>query len=64
MTTKRRWLAVLAAGLAALALPLGLTGGCLNVKTESEIKPIHITMDVNIHVQKDLDNFFGDIDKK
>jgi hypothetical protein len=28
-----------------------------------EIKPIHITIDVNVRVQKDLDNFFGDIDE-
>ena len=27
-----------------------------------EVKPIHITIDVNVRVQKDLDNFFGDID--
>ncbi|MFZ5766100.1 MAG: hypothetical protein ACOY4H_10970 [Thermodesulfobacteriota bacterium] len=28
-----------------------------------EIKPIHITIDVNIKVDKALDNFFDDIDK-
>ena len=27
-----------------------------------EIKPIHITIDVNIKVDKALDDFFGDID--
>ncbi|MGM0656204.1 MAG: hypothetical protein ACQETR_12935 [Thermodesulfobacteriota bacterium] len=27
-----------------------------------EIKPIHITIDVNVKVDKALDNFFGDID--
>ena len=32
-------------------------GGCLSIKTEHEIKPIHITMDVNIKVQKELENF-------
>ena len=31
--------------------------GCLSVKTEHEIKPIHITMDVNLKVQKELENF-------
>ena len=62
---KRQWRGFCLLALSAgLGLPLGLTGGCLNVKTESEIKPIHITVDVNVHVQKDLDNFFGDIDKK
>lgn len=28
-----------------------------------EVKPIHITIDVNVRVQKDLENFFGDIDR-
>lgn len=28
-----------------------------------EVKPIHIIIDVNIKVDKALDNFFGDIDK-
>jgi hypothetical protein len=27
-----------------------------------EVKPIHITIDVNIKVDKALDNFFGDLD--
>ncbi len=29
----------------------------------AEIKPIHITIDINIKVDKALDDFFGDIDK-
>ena len=29
-----------------------------------EIKPIHITIDVNIKVDKALDDFFGDLDKE
>ena len=28
-----------------------------------EVKPIHITIDVNVRVQKDLEDFFGDIDE-
>ena len=27
-----------------------------------EIKPIHITIDVNVRVEKALEDFFGDID--
>jgi hypothetical protein len=30
--------------------------------TPVEIKPIHITIDVNVRVDRALDNFFGDID--
>lgn len=41
--------------LSVLAL---LAGGCISVKTESEIKPIHITMDINLKVDKDLDKAF------
>lgn len=28
-----------------------------------EIKPIHITIDINIKVDRALDDFFGDLDK-
>jgi len=56
--TLRGWRPALLAG-PALAVALGGGSGCIRVKTD----PIHITMDVNLRVQKDLDNFFGDIDK-
>ncbi len=50
--------------LPVILVPL-LLGGCLNVKTEPiEVKPIHITVDVNVRVEKALDDFFGDLDKK
>lgn len=49
----------------ALLALLPLLGGCLNVKTEPiEVKPIHITVDVNVKVDRALDDFFGDLDKK
>ena len=38
--------------------------GCISVKTESEIKPIHITMDVNLKVDKELDKAFADENMK
>ncbi len=50
--------------LSLAGLPLALAG-CLNVKTQPiEVKPIHITVDVNVKVEKALDDFFGDLDKK
>ena len=42
------------------ALCAVVAGGCIQVKTESEIKPIHITMDVNLKVDKELDKAFAD----
>jgi hypothetical protein len=44
---------------------LPLLVGCVSVKTEPiEVKPIHITVDVNVKVERALDDFFGDLDKK
>ena len=38
--------------------------GCISVKTESEVKPIHITMDVNLKVDKELDKAFAEENMK
>ena len=41
------------------------SSGCLHVRTDPiEVKPIHITVDVNVKVEKELDDFFGDLDRK
>ena len=45
------------------ALLVLVTTGCIRVKTESEIKPIHITMDVNLKVDQGLEKAFGEEDK-
>ena len=37
-------------------------GGCVSVKP-IEVKPIHVTVDVNVKVDRALDDFFGDLDK-
>jgi hypothetical protein len=53
--------------LLVLLLPLAsMLSGCLTLKTQHEVKPIHITMDVNLNVkvEKALQDFFGDLDKK
>ena len=52
--TRRRWLAAVLPAMAGI-----VTGGCLSVKTQHEIKPIHITMDVNLKVQKELEAFLN-----
>ena len=48
----------------ASAISLNICG-CLSVSTKPiEVKPIHISVDVNVKVDKALDDFFGDLDKK
>ena len=45
--------------MAALSAAIAACG-CFNIKTESEIKPIHITMDVNLKIDNMLDREFAD----
>ena len=58
--------------LAAAALITLCCSACTQHKVETtsdvnlkpiEIKPIHITIDINVKVDRELDNFFGDLDK-
>lgn len=51
-------------GMALIALLLGACSTSHEVRVAPmEIKPIHITIDVNVRVQKDLEDFFGAIDQ-
>ena len=55
-------LCILAVGVFLLASLAGCsTSHEVEVKPV-EIKPIHITLDVNVKVDRALDDFFGDID--
>jgi hypothetical protein len=50
----------------ALFLSLFIFAGCQTSHEVElkpvEIKPIHITIDVNVRVEKALDDFFGDLE--
>ena len=60
--------------LSAFGGVLLVVGGCWSshqIQTQSEvdvkpieIKPIHITLDINIKVDRALDDFFGDLDEE
>ena len=47
-----------------LATMLALTLGSCTIKTEHEVKPIEINVNVRVQVEKELDNFFGDLDSQ
>ena len=60
----KKFLPILAA--AAVLSGLGATA-CIRTQNEVdvkpiEIKPVHITLDINIKIEKALDDFFGEID--
>ena len=47
------------------AVSILTAAGCTQHKVEVapvEVKPIHITIDVNVKVDRALDDYFGDID--
>lgn len=52
--------------MAALAVSLILFSGCTRHKIDTvhkiEVAPMHITIDINVKVDKALDDFFGDLD--
>lgn len=60
MTHWIRSVLILSAAM-ALSLQTGCTKHEVDVKPV-EIKPIHITIDVNVKVDRALDDFFSDID--
>lgn len=43
---------------------LALLSGCLTVTLNPVEVNVHATVDVNVKVDKALDDFFGDLDKK
>ena len=62
MTCTRSLLMILLAG----PILLFSTSGCTHHEVEIkpvEIKPINITIDINIKVDRAMDNFFGDLDQ-
>lgn len=59
---KRRHACLLLTGAVLSGLLLSCTRHQVEVKPV-EIKPIHITIDVNVKVDRALDDFFSDIDE-
>lgn len=58
----RHWLM---AGVAAAMLAMPACNTSHTVKIEPvEIKPIHITMDINIKIEREVDDFFNEVEKK
>ncbi|MBC8208756.1 MAG: YnbE family lipoprotein [Desulfobulbaceae bacterium] len=50
----------------AVSTLLTFTSGCTRHEVDIqpvEIKPIHITIDINLKVDRALDNFFDDLDQ-
>lgn len=57
----KKWINILSVPVLALGLISCQTKHEVQI-APVEVKPIHITIDVNVKVDKALDDFFGDID--
>lgn len=60
MTNRKKGRTLVCAAV-MLALVSGLSAGCMSLKTEHDIKPIHITMDINLKIDRQLDTYLDDI---
>ena len=49
--------------LAATAVLFGASA-CVSVKTEHRVEPIQITMDVNVRLERELEDSFGALDAR
>jgi hypothetical protein len=58
---REKWMLLAILGLFLMGLASCQTRHTVEL-TPVEIKPIHITIDVNVRVDRALDNFFDDID--
>ncbi len=49
--------------LACLLLTTAMASvSCIKMEHEVTIKPIHVTVEVRVKIDKELDDFFGDLD--
>ena len=49
--------------LACLLLTTAMTSvSCIKMEHEVTIKPVHVTVEVRVKIDQELDDFFGDLD--
>jgi len=58
----RKWIIILSVSVITLGPLACQTRHAVEI-APVEVKPIHITIDVNVRIDRALDDFFGDIDK-
>ncbi len=45
------------------SLAVALCGGCISIRTEHKVEPIHMTVDVFLRLDQELESVFGDLDR-
>lgn len=49
--------------LLLLGILVALSAGCIKIKHEMSIKPVFVTVEIHVKIDRELENFFADIDK-
>lgn len=49
--------------LFSLVIAVLLMSMCVKVKHEMTIQPVHVTVEIRVKIDRELEDFFGDIDK-
>lgn len=49
--------------LFSLVIAALLMSMCVKVKHEMTIQPVHVTVEIRVKIDRELEDFFGDIDK-
>jgi hypothetical protein len=42
---------------------LAVYSGCIKLKHEMTIQPVHVTVEIKVKIDKELEDFFSDIDQ-
>ena len=61
--SRRRTAAQLGPLLGPVAVSLAVAG-CFSVKTEHKVEPIQITMDINVKLERELEDAFSGLDAR
>ncbi len=49
--------------LCFIACMVMTTAGCIKIKHDMTIQPVHVTVEIRVKIDRALENFFSDIDQ-
>jgi hypothetical protein len=50
-------------GLTAMILATVLASNCIRIQHDITVQPVHVTVEITLKIDRELQNFFADIDR-
>jgi hypothetical protein len=50
-------------GLTAMMLATFLASNCIRIQHDITVQPVHVTVEITLKIDRELQNFFADIDR-